>query len=171
MEIIKKKIKGGNRNWKNFLDKDYLGHHNLEENEEMLLTIQKVVGEEKIKTADGDKIKVVLYFKEDVPKLILNVTTGNTISALYGTHPDGWIGKQIQAYTAKGIKAFGKEVEAIRIRDFKPRQDIDVEASKLKLEAATNVSELGIIWSTLSLADRSNKEIEAVKNVLKISLK
>lgn len=168
-KIISKKIKGENRNWKNFLDKDYLGSHNLEPGEEMLLTIAKFAGEEKVKTADGEKVKIVLYFKEEVPKMILNTTNGTTISSLYGSHPDGWIGKQIQVFAIKG-KFFGKEQEALRIRDFKPKENVKVDEWKSRLEVATTIEQLASIWQTFPLSVKSTKEVEDYKNTLKTKL-
>lgn len=170
-KIIKEKIKGTNRHWKNFLDKNYLGSHNLEEGEEMLLTITKFVGDEEVKSTDGKSSnKPVLYFKENVPKMIMNITNGNTISALYGSHPDNWIGKKIQVYSIKG-KFFGKEQEALRVRDFKPREDIDVSVYKTKLASAKTLEELGKVWSSFTLVVKSNKEVENYKNELKTKFK
>ena len=84
-KIITKKVKGNNRHWKNFLDKEYLGSHNLEKGEEMLLTIAKFEGEENVMGQDGkETVKQVLYFKEDAPKMILNITNGSTIAHLCG---------------------------------------------------------------------------------------
>lgn len=169
-KIIKEKIKATNRHWKNFLDKNYLGSHNLEEGEEMMLTIAKFVGEEEVKNTDGKTSqKPVLYFKENVPKMIMNITNGNTISSIYGSHPDNWIGKKIQLYSAS-VKAFGKTQDALRIRDFKPKEDIDVGLYKKELASATTLKELGEIWDKLSLLVKSNKEVENYKNELKAKL-
>lgn len=170
-KIINKKEKGLNRHWKNFLDKDYLGSHNLEAGEEMLLTIEKFVGEEDVKNADGKTSqKTVLYFKENVPKMIMNITNGNVISSLYGTHPDGWIGKKIQVF-ATPVKAFGKTQDALRIRDFKPRDDINAREWTNKLDLATTLEELGNIWKSLPQSIKLNKEVEDYKNQLKAKLK
>lgn len=171
-KIIVKKEKGTNRHWKNFLDKNYLGSHNLEEGEELLVTIQKLEGEEKVKVTDGKTTtKPVLYFKEEVPKMIMNITNGNTITSLYGSHPDGWIGKQIQIFTAKDIKGFGKtNIEALRIRDFKPKAEIDSKGWMDKLSEATTLTELATIWKSLPLAVKTDPEIEGHKNTLKVNL-
>ena len=70
-KILTAKQKGINRHWKNFLDKDYLGSHNLEEGEELLVTIARFEGEEEVQSADGKKSpKTVLYFKEKVPTAV-----------------------------------------------------------------------------------------------------
>lgn len=168
-KILTKKEKGTNRHWKNFLDKDYLGSHNLEEGEEMLLTIEQFVGEEKVKTAEGESMKQVLYFHEDVPKMILNITNGNTLSALYGSHPDQWIGKQIQVYAAK-VKAFGKVQDALRIRDFIPKRAVDIEKWTEKLMEATTFAELKTIWQSFPKSVVNDPEMITRKDNLKATL-
>lgn len=169
VKIISKKEKGQNRHWKNFVDKDYLGSHNLEEGEEMLLTIDRFEGEEKVKTQDGEKTKQVLYFKEEVPKMIMNITNGNTMTLLFGSHPDGWIGKQIQVFATQ-VKAFGKTQDALRIRDFVPKREVDVEEYVLKLMEAKDLKELRVIWVTFPASARNDKELEKRKDVIKNTL-
>lgn len=171
-KIITKKEKGTDRHWKNFLDKDYLGSHNLEKGEEMLLTIAKFEGEEMVLTkagSDEKSPKPVLYFAEDVPKMIMNITNGNTISALYGSHPDNWVGKQIQVY-ATPVKAFGKTQDALRIRDFVPKINVDVATYKAQLSKAKTLDELKTIWTQLPVSARNNKEVEAEKDIIKNNL-
>lgn len=168
-KIINKKIKGGNRHWKNFIDKDYLGSHNLEEGEEMLLTISKFEGEETVKTADGDKTKMVLYFNENVQKMILNITNATILSSLYGSHPENWVGKKIQVYAA-AVKAFGKVQDALRIRDFVPKEAISIDDYKSKMNAAVSLVELAGVWKSFPAAVRANLELENHKNELKAKL-
>ncbi len=168
-KILSKKEKGVNRHWKNFLDKEYLGSHNLEKGEEMLLTIEKFVGEETVKTADGEKVKQVLYFQEDAPKLILNISNGNVLSALYGSHPDQWVGKQIQVYVAN-VKAFGKMQDAIRIRDFIPRRTVDLAPYVAKLAAATDLEDLKKIWTSFPASARNDKDLFTKKEERKAQL-
>lgn len=169
-KIITKKEKGGNRHWKNFLDKDYLGSHNLEQGEEMLLTIEKFVGEESVKGTDGKaQTKPVLYFKEDVPKMIMNITNGNTVSALYGSHPDGWVGKKIQLF-ATPVKAFGKVQDALRIRDVIPAQKIDNTQAIAKISACKIQQELKDTYLALTTEERNDAEVKKLVNELKIKL-
>lgn len=165
-KIITKVERATNRHWKNFVDKDYLGSHNLEPGEEMLLTIAKFVGEEEITTTEGKSTKQVIYFKENVPKMILNITNGNTLANLYGTHPDGWTGKKIQIYATK-VKAFGKTQDALRIRDFVPKREVDVEKYRKLLEVAQNVEELRAIWVTFPASVINDPEMEKVKDGFK----
>ena len=172
-KIINKVEKGGNRHWKNFLDKDYLGSHNLEKGEEMLLTIEKFEGEEMVQKVGGKNDektpKPVLYFKENVPKMIMNITNGNTLTALYGSHPDGWIGKQIQIYAAS-VKAFGKTQDALRIRDFIPRRDVDVNGWAAKLSVAKTQAELKDIWVKFPASVRNDAAMIAKKDEFKNKL-
>lgn len=161
-KIITKLEKGLNRHWKNYLDKDYLGSHHLEDGEEMILTIAKFDGEENVQTAEGKKVKQVLYFKEDVPKMIMNITNGNTISALYGTHPENWIGKKIQVHSTK-VKAFGEMKSALRVRDSIPTLPISDYEEKLK--KAKNLQELKEIWESLPV--QSNEQLIKLKDKMK----
>lgn len=172
-KIITKKQKGVNRHWKNFVDKDYLGSHNLEIGEEMLLTIEKFEGEELVQKVDGKKdekvAKQVLYFKEDVPKMIMNITNGTTIASLYGTHPDGWIGKKIQVYAAS-VKAFGKTQDALRIRDFIPAREINTKSYAEKMRVATTQAELKDIWVKFPVSARNDAELIKEKDLIKAKL-
>lgn len=168
-KILTKKEKGQNRHWKNFIDKDYLGSHNLETGEEMLLTIEKFVGEEKITTGEGEKLKQVLYFREDVPKMIINITNGNMMTQLYGSHPDGWVGKQIQVY-ATSVKAFGKTQDALRIRDFVPKINVDIDGYEAQLNKAKDLKELKAIWVKFPVSARNDAELIKRKDVIKEKL-
>jgi len=169
VKILTQKEKGMNRHWKNFVDKDYLGAHNLEPGEEMLLTIERFEGEEEVATGEGKKVKQVLYFKENVPKMILNVTNANMIASFYGSHPDQWVGKQIQLHSAS-VKAFGKTQDALRIRDFVPKREVDSKKYIAKLESLTDLEELKKYWQRLPQSVRDVKEIEDVKDLIKNKL-
>lgn len=170
-KIIKKKEKGINRHWKNFLDKNYLGSHNLEIGEELLVTVDRLEGEEEVKDTKGGKsVKPVLYFKEEVPKMIMNITNGNTISALYGSHPDKWVGRQIQVYSTQ--VPFGKkQVDGLRIRDFIPKINVNSNAHIEKLLTATTLEELATIWKSLPTSAQKSDAVVAKKDELKLILK
>lgn len=166
-KIIKGKGKGNNRHWKNFVDKDYLGSHNLEKGEEMLLTIEKFEGEEMVQGADGTKTsKMVLYFKEESPKMILNITNASTLGALYGQHPEGWVGKQVQIYAAS-VKAFGKTQDALRIRDFVPKIEVDLKEHISNLEVCKDIDELKFYWSMMTKSAQNDKTLIAKKDEMK----
>lgn len=168
-KVLRKKEKGLNRHWKNYVDKDYLGSHNLEEGEEMLLTIVKYEGEEMVQTQEGKSAKQVLYFQEEVPKMILNITNATTLASLYGTHPEKWLGKQIQVYAAN-VRAFGKMQDALRIRDFIPKIEVDLVEWGEKLGVAKTLEELKTIWSGFPVSVKASKELVALKDELKAKL-
>lgn len=170
-KIIKKKEKGANRHWKNFIDKNYLGSHNLEIGEEMLVTIDRLEGEEEVKDTKGGKsLKMVLYFKEQVPKMIMNQTNGRTIEALYGTHPDKWVGRQIQVYSTQ--VPFGKkQVDGLRIRDFIPSIIVNTKVAIEDLSKATTLQELKAIFEMLPVSAKTDKSVVAKKDELKLILK
>lgn len=170
VKILTKKQKGQNRHWKNYLDKEYLGSHNLEPGEEMQMTIAKFEGEEEVTTQDGKKSARVLYFKEEVPKMILNITNGNILAHLYGSHPEDWTGKSIQVY-ATPVKAFGKTQDAIRIRDFVPKQNVDSDKHLKKLEGVKTLDELKAVWIKLPASVRNDEEMIKRKDALKTKLK
>ena len=165
-KILTSKQKGANRHWKNFVDKDYLGSHNLEQGEEMLLTIARFIGEEEVTTVEGKKSKQVLYFKEPVPKMIMNITNGNMLTKLYGSHPDGWIGKQIQVFAAQ-VRAFGKTQDALRIRDFVPKIDVDIIGYTMQLEEALSLQDLKNIWVKFPVSARNCSELITIKDDIK----
>lgn len=169
-KIITKKEKGGNRHWKNFQDKEYLGAHNLEEGEELELTITKFEGEELVQKTDGAKeAKMVLYFKEDKPKMILNITNAKTLEMLYGSHPDQWTGKKIRISAPK-VKAFGSMMNALRIRDFVPGNNVDVVACAEQMNACKNKAELKVVWDAFSTSAKNSPELIALKETLKNKL-
>lgn len=172
-KILTRKEKGTNRHWKNYVDKDYLGSHNLEKGEEMLLTIARFEGEEMVQKVDGKKdekvAKQVLYFEEDVPKMILNITNATTIANLYGSHPDQWVGKKIQIYAAS-VKAFGKQQDALRIRDFIPKRTIDVDLYEGKLKEAKDLEQLKTIWTSFPASARNDADLIKRKDALKDAL-
>lgn len=172
-KIITKKEKGINRHWKNFIDKDYLGSHNLEEGEEMLLTIEKFEGEEMVQKVGGKQNektpKQVIYFREDVPKMILNITNGNVIASLYGNQPEKWIGKQIQVHATK-VKAFGKTQDALRIREFIPKIEIDTDFYISKFTGIEKLDDLKRVWSSFPLSARNDTTLIKAKDELKARL-
>ena len=80
---------------------------------------------EKVIGSDGKKEEcLVIRYKEKVGpgKMIVNATNAKTITKVAETpYIERWRGTQIQVYTEQ-VKAFGDVVEAIRVRNFKPKQ-------------------------------------------------
>lgn len=109
--------------WKELSDSPYLGAYSLQPGQELQLTIAKA-GAEQVTGADGSKETCrVIHFKEKgVKPMIVNSTNAKTISKLADSpYMENWVGTEIQVYAEK-VKAFGEQMEALRIRPFKPKK-------------------------------------------------
>lgn len=108
--------------WKKIVsDPDYLGEADFNEGEEKILTIDRVVSGVKIKSAEGTSEKAVVYFKERVKPMILNVARSKAITKVAGSKfVEDWCGVAIALYIDDNVKAFGDVVSAVRVRPRKP---------------------------------------------------
>lgn len=108
--------------WKKCVsDPNFLGEADFQENEEKIGTIAKIIKNEKVKTAEGTSEKVVVYFKENLKPLILNVARSKSITKVAGSpYFEDWVDVSIQLYIDHNIKAFGDVVSAVRVRPTKP---------------------------------------------------
>lgn len=110
------------KHWKKSFNPEYIGAYAFNPGEEKVGTIA-TVREEPVIGADGKKETcLVARFKErDLLPLILNVTNCKTITKIYKTpYIEDWIGKQI-IMQVKQVKAFGDVVDAVRVKNEKPR--------------------------------------------------
>lgn len=108
--------------WKKIVsDPDYLGEADFNEGEEKIVTIDHVASAVKIKTADGTKEKSVVFFREKVKPMILNVVRAKAITKVAGSKfVEDWSGVMIQLYIDDNVQAFGDVVSAVRVRPRKP---------------------------------------------------
>ena len=108
--------------WKKIVsDPDFLGEADFNEGEEKVLTIDRVVSSVKVKTAEGTSEKAVVYFRENVKPMILNVARSKAITKVAGSKfIEDWSGVPIQLYIDDNVKAFGDVVSAVRVRHRKP---------------------------------------------------
>lgn len=100
--------------------KNYLGAWSVTNGDEVV-TIKRIGEEEMFDAQTGEKKSgLCVWFHEKELPMVLNVTNAQTISEVLGTDiVKNWIGKKVILGTSK-VKAFGKVVEALRIRDRKP---------------------------------------------------
>lgn len=121
--------------WKKLHNPDYLGAYSLDPGKDIILTI-KDVKLEMVTGPDNRKEEcTVVHFVENQKPMILNVTNAKIIAKLYASnYIEDWAGRKIQIYSAK-IKAFGEEVEALRIRARAPKQEtVIVKCSECEQE-------------------------------------
>ena len=102
--------------------KPYLGHWDIPEGQDLVLTIDRVY-EEEVKDQRGTKMLPVIHFMESgVKPLICNKTNNKSISkALGSSKAKDWHGKKIALYEADESRS--DDGKAIRIRDYPPKTD------------------------------------------------
>ena len=102
-------------------DKTYLGHWDLPDDEDLIVTIAGVK-KEPIRNASGStEEKQVLYFEEDVKPLIMNKKkVPGAISKALGTPKrELWRGKKIALYA--GEERTAEDGLAVRVRETPPK--------------------------------------------------
>ena len=170
MTKLKTTLKNKNH-WKTYFDHEYIGGYSLTDMD-AIVTItkyaQEVVKNEKTKT---ESVKFVIYVKdkEAEHKMILNATNGSAIeTALNTPDPDKWIGQQIQLFTERG-KWFGKESDALRVRDIAPTKTVvDVTADLKALQGCKTLAELVKVYK--SCPNWEDTRVVALKDELKTKL-
>ena len=113
--------------WKRMANPNYLGAYSLEDNKDIILTID-FVRQETVIGADGKKDDcIVAHWIENQKPMILNSTNCKMIAKLVGSpYIEDWHGKKIQIGIEK-VKAFGDIVEALRVRKFLPKATVSNE--------------------------------------------
>ena len=107
--------------YRKFMDKNYLGSWDVPNGEDLVLTIDKAARDD-VKNERGSEKKLTLHFVEDYKPMILNATNSKAISEAVGsTKVEDWSGKRVAIYTTK-VTAFGGTTDALRIRNYPPRE-------------------------------------------------
>lgn len=105
--------------WKKLTNPDYIGAYSLQPGEERVVEIINVV-RKMVKGPDGKSEECTVANLKNEKPFILNATNCKTLTRIYQTpYIEQWVGRSIVIYVAK-IKAFGEEMEALRIKDLKP---------------------------------------------------
>ena len=104
--------------WKKLNNPNYIGAYSLMDSGEakdLTVTIEKVV-QESVSGPDGKKEDCIVAYLKGHKPMILNATNSKIITALYQSpFIEDWAGKKITLYVSI-VRAFGEEVEALRIR-------------------------------------------------------
>lgn len=107
--------------------------------EEITLTIKKVVLEEMESKEGRSQEKPVAYFKEISKGLVVNKTNWSIIAKQHGDESDEWAGKQVTLFVMD-VEAFGEMVSAIRVKP--PRVTKGKPAAAPVVEGVTTAAEL-----------------------------
>ena len=113
--------------WRTFHETEFLGAFDLTEQgvNEVNLTIVRA-SSQKTKDEKGKEEIVLSCTFEGVKKpMILNATNCKAIEKVSGSpFIDNWSGVTITVYILKGIKAFGKIVDGLRIKEYAPKIEV-----------------------------------------------
>jgi len=103
-------------NWRSLSDYRFLSSFDLEENQKIKLTIQKVTMEEAIDpSTKKTKALISLHFNETDRIMGLNKTNCKILTSNFKTPKmEKWVGKEIVIYKTT-VYAFGEHQECIRI--------------------------------------------------------
>lgn len=137
--------------WKQNFNYKYAGAYELAPGETKTLTI-KHCGKEDVMSINGDKQNcLVVYFSESSKPMVLNKTNCKTIEKLYGPFVETWVGKRI-IIESKKVKAFGEEVDALRVKKVAPAPLVQVDYSGCinKLKACKSLEELKTVYTSFS---------------------
>ena len=106
--------------WKRLVNTNYMGVYSLDNGNDLIVTIEKVVREQVVSTGGKKEECTVAYLRGQKP-LILNRTNAKTITKIYNSpYIEDWQGKQITLF-ASTCKMAGDIVECLRIRETAPQ--------------------------------------------------
>lgn len=116
---VKCKVMENLTHWKKLTNPDYIGAYSLQPGEEKTVEIVSV-GKRMVKGTDGKESECIVADLKGEKPFILNKTNCKTLTKLFKTpFIENWKGKRVIVYAAK-VKAFGEEVDALRIRPTEP---------------------------------------------------
>ena len=107
--------------WKKLHNPDHLGAYSLQSEglEELTVTIESV-SKELVPDPNGKMQECIVAKLKGQKPLVLNATNCKTITNLYDSpFTDDWVGKKI-TLEVKRIKAFGEEMDALRVKKTLP---------------------------------------------------
>lgn len=158
--------------WKSLAQVDYIGAYALQPGEEKILTIKSCAKELVTGDKGAKKECLVVHFVEpDTKPMIVNRTNAKIITKLYKSpFIEDWPGKKIQIYAAR-VDAFGDTVDALRIRDFQPKNtELDVTAAIAKVNSSMALDELKANYTSLSKEEQGHSRVIEAKDKMKTVL-
>jgi len=162
-------MEGKKTHWKENFDYQYLGGYSID-GEDLTLTIKAVKTEKVQGTSGRSEDCMVIYFEELDKGMICNKTNAKTITKIHNTpYLEEWPGKRIVLGTEK-VSAFGETTDALRVRAFKPKTEINPADAILKLNSCGTLEDLKKVWSSLTNNEKNHKQIIELKEKLKNEL-
>ena len=162
--------------WKKAFSSEYIGSSDLEDYNDIVLTI-KEVKQEITKGTKEKEMKNIAYFVEKMKPMILNATNCKAVRKLSGgsNFINDWQNIRVTIYVERNVKAFGELTDALRIRStppppIQPKKDIDVTVAILNLTGCTNQEELKRVYLELSKEEKTHPSVIEVTNKLKAEL-
>lgn len=162
--------------WKKAFNSEYIGSSDLEDYNDIVLTI-KEVRQEITKGTKEKEMKNIAYFVENMKPMILNATNCKAVRKLAGgsNFINDWKNIRATIYVERNVKAFGEITDALRIRSTPPapiqtKKDIDVTVAILNLTGCTNQEELRSVYLGLSQDEKTNPSVIEITNKLKAEL-
>lgn len=105
--------------YRSMYDSDYIGHWDLPQGKDVVVTIERVEARELRVVGKETKKKPVVFFKGKDKGMVVVKTNGKAIAGMYGTETAAWVGKQISLY--RTTTQMGRDtVECIRVRPTPP---------------------------------------------------
>lgn len=112
------KLKGA---YQKTLDKTYLGHWDVPEGGDLVVTIDHFEKNEIPNPNGAKETKHICYFKDSKP-MVVNKTNLKSIAAVFGSDKfEDWEGKQIALYAADVPQA--ESGKGLRVRPYRPKAE------------------------------------------------
>jgi len=148
---------------------DFIGAYALEPGKDLTLTIASVKNES-FKSMDGKQEEgiIIRWAEPDYKPMICNATNGKAITkALKTPYIEQWVGQRIQLYS-KRIRAFGEDMDALRVREYAPKtEQIDPTSPITKINACQTLDELKSVYGSLTKSEQAHPDVVKAKDVRK----
>lgn len=144
--------------YKKLRDPNYIGAYELMNGDgttnEIVVTIEGAKKEE-LKNAEKNQ-GLVLYLKGQKPMIVNAVNAKAITKALGSPFVEDWYGKNITLFVVK-IRAFGENMEALRVRDVAPK----IKLPDLPLNSKTHLSTVEAIKAKKTTAEDGLKFLQS----------
>ena len=161
--------------WRTFHETEFLGAFDLQDRDVTEVTALITSAQSKeVTDQNGQKETILSCTFEGFKKpMMLNATNCKAIEKVAKTpFINDWHGTRVTIYIQKGIKAFGKIVDGLRIKSTAPAIEIDpvkLQADLDELTAATTLDQLKTIYAACNY--KNHPKVVALKDLKKKSCK